>query len=89
MVETESGEYAPMYQIKIGDKIKAFDFASKRAYYTEVEEIFENSVDLYEATTSAGKKIKASLSHKFMTESGEMMKLSDVLSNGCKIICES
>ena len=89
MVEYENGGYSPMYQTKVGDKIKAFDFVLKRTYFTEVEEIFENAADLYEVTTSGGKKIKASLSHKFMTESGEMMKLSDVLSGGYKIICES
>jgi intein/homing endonuclease len=77
-----------MFQVVIGDKIKAFDTKNKKDHFVEVQDIFENEVELYEIELEDGRKIKSSLNHKFLTEKNGMVKLSEILNKKYKIVTD-
>lgn len=88
MIETELGEYKPMFEVKVGDKIKSFDYEKNKIIAVEVEEIYSNEVELYEVELEDGRKIKCSLDHKFLCDDYTMRRLEDILITKYKIIAE-
>lgn len=88
MIENSEGEYKPMYSIEIGDKIKGFDKQSKKVIDVTVKNIYPNNKEIYEIELEDGRKIKASMKHKFLCEDGSMKALEEILVMNSKIICE-
>ena len=57
--------------IKIGDIVISYNTRENRFEFEKVEEIFDNGIaDVYELETEGGLKIKATSSHKFLTNYG-------------------
>lgn len=76
-----------MSDIKPGDKIKCFNTKNKEDKFEKVANIFENITELFEIELEDGRKIKASMKHKFLTKKG-MMTLEELLITGTPIITD-
>lgn len=87
MVQTKVG-YKPMCEIEIGDEILAFNKKNMSDEFVTVVNKIENRAELYEITLEDGRKIQASLNHKFMVEGGEMLPLSEILQKQLKIMTD-
>jgi DNA polymerase III alpha subunit len=84
VVETETGDKL-MFEVKAGEYIKSFDVKTGKDIYTKVLNIMENEKELYEIELDDGKKISASMDHKFLCEDMEMHALKDIIKNNYKI----
>lgn len=82
LVECLSGEKKRLNQIKAGDLVLAYDVDNKKDHYVKVVDVHSNMVELFEVEFDDGGKIKCSLDHKFLTSSGKMMPLKDILLSG-------
>lgn len=85
LVEKENGQIM-IKDIKPGDKIKAYDTKRKRIHFVEVVDLYESEAELYEFELEDGKKISASMDHKFLCDDGEMTPLRKIIENNKKII---
>ena len=87
VVETSAG-FKMMFECERGDKIKAFNTENKQDHFVEIEEIYENEVEIYEVELEDGRKIKASLKHKFLTEDMKMYELEEIIKKKLKIVTD-
>lgn len=87
IVETSAG-FKMMFECRHGDKIKAFNTENKRDHFVEIEEIYKNKVELYEVELEDGRKIKASLNHKFLCEDNTMRCLEEIIKEKRKILTD-
>lgn len=87
VVETSAG-FKMMFECQRGDKIKAFNTKNKQDHFVEIEEIYENEVEIYEVELEDGRKIKASLKHKFLTEDMKMHELEEIIKKKLKIVTD-
>lgn len=78
-------DHKMMFEIKIGDKIKAYDIDNNIDIFVEVVNIYNNEVELYEIELESGYKIKCSMEHKFLCEDLKMYSLRDILIYNYKI----
>jgi DNA polymerase-3 subunit alpha len=86
VVETENG-YKMLFEIQNGDKVKAYDKDNDEDHFVEVVNKHENHVELYEIEMEDGRKIKASMDHKFMCEDKKMHPLKEIILNKHQIMC--
>lgn len=87
IVETSAG-FKMMFECERRDEIKAFDTDNKQDHFVEIEEIYENEVELYEVELEDGRKIKASLKHKFLCEDMKMHELEKIIKKKLRIITD-
>ena len=87
VVESKSG-YKMMHELKAGDEIKSYDIDKNTDIFTKIVNIYENKVELYEIELNDGRKIKASLKHKFLCEDKKMRTLNDIIINKYKILTD-
>ena len=87
VVESEDG-YRMMFEIKVGDKIKSHDIKKDKDVFVNVSNIYSNRVEIYEIELDDGRKIKASLKHKFLCEDKKMRTLEDILIKKSKILTD-
>jgi DNA polymerase III alpha subunit len=77
-VETENGSKM-LFEVKTKDLIRAFDVDKKQDFFVEVLDVIHGTAELYEVELEDGRKIKASLKHKFLCEDLVMRSLSEIL----------
>ncbi len=87
VVETLEGD-TMLYQIKIGDMVKAYDTARDRDHYVKVEEIIPSEVEVHEVELEDGRRIVCSLEHRFLCEDKVMRPLKDVILNGLRVLTD-
>ena len=87
VVETSAG-FKMMFECERGEKIKAFNTENEQDHFVEIEEIYENEVELYEVELKDGRKIKASLKHKFLCEDMKMHALEKIIKKKLRIITD-
>lgn len=87
MVESENG-YKMMHECKIGDTIKSYDIDSNIDIFTKIINIYKNKVELYEIELCDGRKISASLNHKFLCKDFKMRTLNDIIINKYEILTD-
>lgn len=87
IVETKNGEKM-MFEIQNGERIRSFDVKKQTDIFVGVKEIIKSIVELYEVELDDGRKIKASLDHKFLCEDMKMRKLSEILVNKYKVVTD-
>lgn len=87
VVETRSG-YKCLFEIRKGQFIKAYDVKNNKDHYVEVLDIIHGKEDLYEIELEDGRKICASLKHKFMTKDGLMKTLEEIIENNLYIMTD-
>ena len=83
LVQKQSGEYVPVVELKIGDKIKSSSSEYEiETYYTEIEQIEQQTQPVYQIEFRNGKKIQCSNNHPILTLRGwvfaENLKISDI-----------
>ena len=86
IIETDTTEKF-LYEIKKGDKVKAFDVDKGVDHFVEVINVFNGTADLYEIELEDGRKIKASLKHGFLCEDEKMRSLEEVIFYQYRVIC--
>lgn len=86
-VRTKKGT-SKMSEIQLNDEILSYDIDNKQDIFTKVIGIYSNTVELYEVELEDGRKISASLNHKFLTENLEMLPLKEILEKKLKVICQ-
>lgn len=87
MVETLDGDRL-MYQIKVGDMVKAYDVSNNRDHFVPVEAVFSNQREMHEIELDDGRRIVASLDHRFMCEDQIMRPLKEIILNGLRILTD-
>lgn len=70
LVELIDGTKKELKDVEIGDYIKSKDDKTDQYIFVEVLNKYHNNKELYEVITESGKKIKASMDHKFKTPKG-------------------
>lgn len=71
----------------IGEKILAFDIDSENVHFRTITNKYENKKELFEIEMDDGRKIICSMDHKFLTISGGMKSVKDIISDDLSIIC--
>lgn len=74
--------------IKVGDMVKSFDIKKSIDHFVKVKNVYKNTKMLYKVKLECGKSITTSLDHKFLTGSGKMVPLKDIIANKMTIITE-
>lgn len=87
VVETKNG-YKMMYEVMAGEYIKAFNTKEQKDEYVKVLNIIESKKELYEVELNDGRKISASLDHKFLCNDMKMHKLQDIIEKKLLIITD-
>ena len=87
VVETESG-FKMMYECSKKDKVKSFDVENNKDHFVEIINIYENEVELYEIELEDGRKISASMKHKFLTKEAGMIELKDIITKNYTIVTD-
>lgn len=87
IIETENG-YKMLFEVTKGEKVKAFNVLSGKDHFVEVLKIHENKVELFEVEMEDGRKIEASLDHKFLCEKVGMKTLREIVENNFLILTD-
>jgi DNA polymerase-3 subunit alpha len=87
IVDTPQGPRC-MYEIVPGDMVKAYDVAADKEHYVKVTQVIPNEVEVYEVELEDGRKITASLDHRFMCEDKQMHPLKDVILKGLRVLTD-
>lgn len=87
VVETESGNKL-LYQVSIGEKVKAFDTKNKIDHFVNISDKITSNAEIYEVELEDGRKIKCSMEHKFLTEEANMQPLKEIIKNKYKIVTD-
>lgn len=87
IVQKTDGEYIPMIEAKIGDKILSFNPDTHKTEEAEISDISFSEVEMFEFEMEDGRLITCSMDHKFMCEDKKMRKISEILSKNHKILC--
>lgn len=77
MVDTMAGEF-----------IKAFNIEKQTDEYVKVLNIVENEKELFEVELEDGRKISASLDHKFLCDDMQMHTLEQIITDNLNIITD-
>lgn len=88
VVETETNEQKMLFEVKLGEKIKAFDIKENKDHFVEIIDKINSKAELYEVELEDGRKIKCSMEHKFLTQEAGMQRLIDIIKNKYKIITD-
>ena len=88
VVELADGSCKMLFEVSVGDKIKALSIKNKECHFVEVIDIIHSEAELYEVEFEDGLKIKASMEHKFLCDDFKMKKLKEIISDKNKIITE-
>lgn len=75
LVELEGGRKIMLKDVKIGDRIKAFDTSNQEDIIVTVKNVYKNKQYLYETTVESGKTIRTSIDHKFLGKDWVMRPL--------------
>lgn len=87
VVETPDG-FKIMAEVSPGEMVKAFDVAAKKDHFVEIEEIYENEVEMVEIELEDGRKLKCSWDHKLLCADHVMRTLRDIVRDGHKIVTD-
>jgi DNA polymerase-3 subunit alpha len=85
VIETETQDKM-LWEVKVGDKIRAFDKTNNKDHYVEVLDKVYGEKELFEVELEDGRKIECSMEHKFMCEDKIMRPLKDILSQNHQIL---
>lgn len=78
-----------MSKIRKGEEIMAYDINKNKDIFVKVKEIYKNKIELYEIELEDGKKIKASLDHKFLCQDKKFRTLKQIIFYKYKIMSHS
>ena len=87
-VETEKGRKM-LTDVSIGDRVLSYDVENNKDHYVEVIDKIRGEREVYEVELHNGKTIRCSLDHKFLTKSGKMKTLKQIISDDDEIACEN
>lgn len=87
VVETLDGDKM-MYEVVVGDKVKAYDVAQNKEHYVPVEAIIPGETELYEVELEDGRLIRASAEHRFLCEDHQMRPLKEVILKGLRVMTD-
>ena len=87
IVETKDG-YKMMVDTMAGEFIKAFNIEKQTDEYVKVLNIVENEKELFEVELEDGRKISASLDHKFLCDDMQMHTLEQIITDNLNIITD-
>lgn len=87
IVETKD-KFKTMQEVMVGEEIKSYDIDNKQDIFVKVKSIFSNKAELYEVELDDGRKIKASLNHKFLCSDNKMRSLEIILEQKHKILTD-
>lgn len=87
IVETRD-ENKMLFEVKKGDKVKALDLKKGIDHFVEVLEIYNNNVELFEVELEDGRRIQASLDHKFLCADFKMRTLKEIIDQNYSIITD-
>jgi len=87
VLETPDGPII-LGDVEIGQKVK-FPIDNEQDGYVEVIDVIDRGKqDVYEVMAESGNTIRATMNHKFLCEDGEMHRLSDIIEDDLRIMCE-
>lgn len=85
----DSGEYMLLSEVKIGDRIKAYNVDSDSFYYDEVIDVIDQGKqEVYEVQLNNGSTIKCTMDHRFLCKDKLKHPLWEILKKKLDIICE-
>lgn len=89
IVETQNG-FKTIEELNIGDHVLSPDIKNNCDKYVLVKNKMSNGKkEVYEITTSSGKKLKCTMNHKILCSDGKKRTLRTIIKNKYAIICES
>ena len=88
IIKHKNKGYIALFECEEGDEIEAYNPNKKIKEFVKVIDKYESTAELYEIQLEDGRKIQASLKHKFMVESGEMIELKEIIKKNLKIITD-
>ena len=87
VVETEDG-FKMLFEVNKGEKVKAFNLQNEEDHFVEILDIHKNEVELFEIELEDGRKIEASLDHKFLCADKKMRKLKEIIEKNISIVTD-
>lgn len=87
VVDTKNG-MKTLSDVNIGDFVLAPSSVNTNEYVEVLDKIDNGYKELYEITLESGKTIECTIDHKFLCEDNKVYKLSEILKNGLRIMCE-
>jgi DNA polymerase III subunit alpha len=87
VVETPEGDKL-MYEVEVGDMVRAFDVEAQCDHYVRVEEVIPSEMEVHEIELEDGRRITASLDHRFLCEDSVMRPLRDIILNGLRVLTD-
>lgn len=84
-VINDKNEKIMLKDIKIGEKILAYDTKNDKETFVEVLDKMSSEQDIYEIELDSGHKIKASMDHKFLCDDNKMHPLKEIIMKNYKI----
>lgn len=87
IIETKDG-YKMMIDTMAGEFIRAFNVERQTDEYVKVLNIVENEKELFEVELEDGRKISASLDHKFLCDDMQMHTLEQIITDNLNIITD-
>lgn len=89
VVETEDG-YKMMFEVDLGEKIKAYDVENDANHFVEVIDIIESEKELFEFEMEDGRKVTCSMDHKFLcAHDKKMHPIREIIENNWEILCNT
>jgi len=88
VVETKEG-FKTLKELNINDYVLAPSIKYKKNIFIKVKDKINNGKqEVYEITTSSGKKLKCTLNHKILCSDGKKRTLYDILEKNYSIMCD-
>jgi DNA polymerase-3 subunit alpha len=84
LVNTEEGN-KKLEDVKVGDKIKAYDVSSEQDSWVTVLDKIENKAELFKVTLEDGRQINCSLNHKLLCKDMIMRSVVDIITEGHEV----
>lgn len=87
IIETKNGNKM-MYECQKGDKIISYDIDNQKDIEVSIQNIYNNSRELFEVEFKDGRTIKCSMDHKFLCSDKKMRSLNKILEENWEIMCK-
>ena len=68
--------------------MQSFNLQNEEDHFVEILDIHKNEVELFEIELEDGRKIEASLDHKFLCADKKMRKLKEIIEKNISIVTD-
>ena len=87
-VQEETRGKIMLKDVKVGDKVKAYNVTNDLNHFVEVIDVIAGSKELYEITIEDGRTLRVSLEHKLLCEDKVMRPLKEIIEKQYRILTD-